>query len=74
MAEPDITVICDLNKLNLYMNAGVKEYWIVNPMNRFVYVYFLEEDKFKTAAYTLNDSIKVNIYDDLWIHLKELGL
>lgn len=103
VVEPDISVICDLNKLtergctgapdwiieivspstsshdyvrklNLYMNAGVKEYWIVNPMDRSVYVYFLQEDKFKTAAYTLNDSIKVNIYDDLWIHLKELGL
>lgn len=63
-----------VRKLNLYMDAGVTEYWIVNPMNRSVYVYFLGEDKFRTTAYTLRDKIKVNIYDDLWINFSELGL
>ena len=63
-----------VRKLNLYMDAGVKEYWIVNPTNHSVYVYFLEADKFQTTAYTLQDKIKVNIYDDLWIDFTELGL
>ena len=63
-----------IRKLNLYADAGVREYWIVNPMNQSVYVYFLEEDKFRTSAYTFQDKIKVNIYDDLWIDFKELGL
>ncbi|MCI8741908.1 MAG: Uma2 family endonuclease [Lachnospiraceae bacterium] len=103
VVEPDISVICDPNKLtdrgctgapdwiteivspgnsshdyvrklNLYMDAGVKEYWIVNPTNHSVYVYFLEADKFKTTAYTLQDKIRANIYDDLWIDFTELGL
>jgi len=103
IVEPDISVICDPNrltdrgctgapdwiieivspsnsshdyirKLNLYADAGVREYWIVNPINHFVYIYFLEENKFRTTAYTLQDKIKVNIYDDLWIDFKELGL
>ena len=103
VVEPDISVICDPNKLtdrgctgapdwiveivspsnsshdyirklNLYADAGVWEYWIVNPMNQSVYVYFLEDDKFRTTAYTLQDKINVNIYDDLWIDFTELGL
>ncbi|MBM4764749.1 Uma2 family endonuclease [Bacillus sp. B15-48] len=33
-----------ITKLNLYMNVGVKEYWIVNPMLRSVTVYSLNEE------------------------------
>jgi len=103
VVEPDISVICDPNKLtergctgapdwiieivspsnsshdyirklNLYADAGVREYWIVNPIEREVLVYFLERDKFKVKSYTFQDKIKVNIYEDLWIDFTELGL
>ena len=103
VVEPDISVICDPNKLtdrgctgapdwiveiispttsshdyirklNLYAGAGVREYWIVNPIDQSVWVYSLEQDKFKAIAYTLQNKIKVNIYDDLWIDFTELGL
>lgn len=33
-----------ITKLNLYMNVGVKEYWIVNPMLHSVTVYSLNGD------------------------------
>src|SRR5690625_1172334 len=33
-----------ITKLNLYMNFGVKEYWIVDPMENHIMVYFLDED------------------------------
>lgn len=103
IVEPDISVICDpdkltdrgctgapdwiieivspstsrhdhIYKLNLYAGSGVREYWIVDPLDRSIYVYFLEEDRFKTIAYTFRDKIKVNIYDDLWIDLAGLDL
>lgn len=103
IVEPDISVICDHNKLtdqgctgapdwiieivspgnsshdyirklNLYADAGVREYWIVNPMKKSIYVYYLEETKFETTAYTFQDKIKVNIYDDLWIDFSDAGL
>ena len=103
VVEPDISVICDPNKLtdrgctgapdwiveiispttsshdyirklNLYAGAGVREYWIVNPIDQSVWVYSLEQDKFKAIAYTLQNKIKVNIYDDLWIDFTELEL
>jgi len=103
IVEPDISVICDsdkltdsgcsgapdwiieiispstsghdyIRKLNLYANAGVREYWIVNPINQSVYVYHLEESKFETYAYTFHDKIKVNIYNDLWIDFAEINI
>lgn len=32
-----------IKKLDLYMNCGIKEYWTVNPMNREVAVFLLNE-------------------------------
>ena len=60
-----------IRKLNLYADAGVKEYWIVNPIEKSVYVYFLEQDRFRAVCYTFRDSVKVNIYEDLWIDFKD---
>ena len=65
-----------VRKLNLYMNARVREYWIVNPMEEAVLVYFLdsEKNKFQVNSYAFQDKIQVNIYEDLWIDFKELNL
>lgn len=61
-----------IRKLNLYADAKVQEYWIVNPIDCTVLVYHLEESKFEVAPYTFQDKIKVNIYDDLWIDFAEI--
>lgn len=103
VVEPDISVICDPNKLtdrgctgapdwiveivspsnsshdyilklNLYAHAGVREYWIVNPLSMKIFVYHLEETDFNADSYTFQDKVKVNIYDDLQIDFKALGL
>ena len=63
-----------VRKLNLYTNAGVKEYWIVDPLSKKIFVYHLKETDFKADSYTFQDKIKVNIYDDLWIDFAELRL
>ncbi|WP_312474482.1 Uma2 family endonuclease [Neobacillus sp.] len=34
-----------ITKLNIYMNAGVQEYWIVNPMLHSVTVYTLNKER-----------------------------
>lgn len=102
IVEPDISVICDrdkltdkgctgapdwiieivspgnsshdyIRKLNLYADTGVRKYWIVNPMKKSVYVYHLEESIFETTAYTFQDKIKANIYDDLWIDFQDIS-
>jgi|GEM_PF-6887048 len=41
-----------IKKLDLYMATGVREYWIVNPLNREVSVYLFEDNDIrKTATY-----------------------
>lgn len=103
IVEPDISVICDhdkltdkgcsgapdwiieivspsnsghdyVRKLNLYMDAGVREYWIINPLKQTIFVYHLEETQFEATAYTFHDKIKVNIYDDLYIDFEDISL
>lgn len=61
-------------KLHLYADAGVREYWIVNPKNQTVLVYFFEQTSFNVRQYTFHDKIKAGIYKDLWIDFKELDL
>ena len=58
-------------KLNLYNEAGVREYWIVDPARESVWVYYFEESEFKAETYSFKDEIKVNIYDDLYIDFSE---
>lgn len=61
-------------KLNLYANAGVREYWIVDPAKESIFVYYLEQEQFALTAHTFHDKIKVNIYEDLYIDLENLDL
>jgi len=63
-----------IRKLNLYADAGVREYWIVDPRTEKITVYYLEVSDPVIDNYTFQDKIKVNIYDDLWIDFKELDI
>lgn len=98
--EPDISVICDKDKLNdrgcngapdwiievvspsnqqmdydiklfKYRTAGVREYWIVNPMTRAVNVYDFENGE-NTCQYRFDESISVCIYEDLQIKIADI--
>ena len=98
--EPDISVICDKNKLNeygcngapdwiieivspsdshrdygiklfKYRTAGVREYWIVNPITQTVTVYDFEDES-RTNQYTFDDEIPVCIYRDLILRISDL--
>ena len=60
-------------KLSLYRAAGVREYWIVDPIKRVVVVYDMEHDEGPVIC-TFQDRIKANIYDDLWIDFHEISL
>ena len=97
--EPDISVICDPNKLNdkgctgapdwiieivspgsrrmdyftklfKYRTAGVREYWIVDPLKNFVIVYNF--DTSDSEQYTFADTIKAGIYEDLYIDFSKM--
>lgn len=101
IVEPDLSIICDKDKLtehgctgapdwiieivspgnpgndyilklNLYANAGVREYWIVDPYKERIFVYRLEENNFEVETYTFHDCIPVGIYADLQIDFASL--
>ena len=96
--EPDISVICDLSKLNdkgchgapdwvieivspsskprdymtklfKYRTAGVREYWIVDPMKQRVTVYFFEKEL--VEEYSFGTEIPVGIYEEFSIKIEE---
>lgn len=104
IVQPDISVICDKNKLtdkgctgtpdmiievvspynpnndcvrklNLYDVFKVKEYWIVNPMDRNIFVYILGDNGFNAPkVYSFKDKVKVNIFDSLLIDFNAFDL
>ena len=100
--EPDISVICDPNKLDdrgckgapdwiieivspgsrqmdyytklfKYRTAGVREYWIVDPVikNQILVYDFANGDM---TQYTLQDYVKAGIYDDLTIDFGSMDI
>ena len=98
--EPDISVICDMNKisergcagapdwiieivspssirmdyvkkLNLYMDSGVREYWIVDPSRERTVIYHLESGT-APAIFSFDQDISAGIYDGLIINIANL--
>lgn len=61
-----------IRKLYYYKNAGVREYWIVDPRRKSVTVNYFEGD-ILNIPYTFDSTIKVNIYDDLLINFSEIA-
>lgn len=50
-------------KLHKYSNAGVREYWIVDPKNKMVLVYDLENDM-DITIYSFQDKVPVKIFNN----------
>lgn len=99
--EPDITLVCDeeklddrgckgspdmvieivssstarkdkLEKFNQYEHAGVREYWIVEPQEKIVSVFTLQQShRFgRPNVYACEDNVAVSILQDFFIDLK----
>jgi Uma2 family endonuclease len=100
--EPDISVVCDpekltekgctgapdwiieitspstasrdyVRKLNLYMEAGVREYWIVDPLQQTIMVYSLTEASFAYHMYTFGDKIRSEVLSELQVDFRDIG-
>lgn len=60
-----------IRKLYYYKNAGVREYWIVDPRRKTVTVNYFEGNMLN-VQYFFDSTIKVNIYDDLLINFPDI--
>lgn len=58
-------------KLFKYRTAGVREYWIVNPMKEIVNVYDFEKE-IQNGLYSFDDEIPVAIYPGFSIRISDL--
>ena len=58
-------------KLFKYRTAGVREYWIVNPITHIINVFDFEHGE-KTGQYTFDEDISACIYKDLTININKL--
>ncbi len=62
-----------LKKLNLYLHAGVKEYWIVNLFRQEVYVYvFAEDDIMEYVVYRAKETAQSPTFEGLDVDLTQL--
>lgn len=61
-----------IRKLYYYKNAGVREYWIVDPRRKIVTVNYFEGNMLN-IQYSFDSTIKVNIYEDLYINFADIA-
>ncbi len=61
-----------IRKLYYYKNAGVREYWIVDPRRKTVSVNYFEGNMLN-IQYSFDSTVKVNIYDDLFINFSDIS-
>ena len=61
-----------IRKLYYYKNAGVREYWIVDPRRKTITVNYFEKNMLN-IQYSFDSIIKVNIYEDLLINFSEIA-
>ena len=62
-----------LRKLDLYTNAGVKEYWLADPDKKAIYVYTFDDEGIKDyRAYISNTVVKSDVLNGLELKLEEI--
>ena len=61
-----------ITKLKWYRLAGVREYWIVDPIEKTVQVYVLENGKYINISYSDDDIIPVHVLEGCEINLAEV--
>ena len=59
-------------KFNKYLDAGVKEYWIVDPETKTIKLCVLNRDGYLTNVYKENDTISSQVLKGLKIKLSDI--
>ena len=61
-----------LTKFQLYRQAGVREYWVVNPEEKILTIHLLEDGDYKTSVYGEEDSVDVNMLEGCVVYLGDV--
>lgn len=72
IVSPDNPADDYIRKPYYYKNAGVREYWIVDPRRKIVTVNYFEGNMLN-IQYSFDSTIKVNIYEDLYINFSDIA-
>jgi Uma2 family endonuclease len=60
-------------KFNLYQEAGVKEYWIIEPIDKIIFVYTLINNEFiGLKPQVEGENIKSPLFPELVIALEDV--
>ena len=72
--SPSTTSKDYIEKMDLYMRFGVKEYWIISPRSKTVEMFTLQQSGTysEPKIYSKDDIVKSQIFEDLLINLQEL--
>lgn len=71
IVSPSSKTMDYIRKCALYEAAGVREYWIVDPMERNVKVHNFESGTWR--QYDFSEQVKAGIYEDLFLDLREIA-
>lgn len=61
-----------IRKLYYYKNTGIREYWIIDLRRKTVTINYFEKNLLN-IQYSFESTIKVNIYDDLYINFSDIA-
>jgi len=70
--SPSTSSLDRIKKLNKYLQAGVREYWIVDPEEKNVVVNILNGGKYVVYAYEKTDTISLHVLDGFNISLSDV--
>ncbi|MDR0455219.1 MAG: Uma2 family endonuclease [Treponema sp.] len=70
--SPSNTAIEMHRKLNLYLDAGVREYWVIDPEEKLVEIYDLKDERYQTRILRINDTLQSTIFPDFAIPMETI--
>ena len=61
-----------VTKFNKYLEAGVREYWIVDPDSKTASVHILKNGEYVVSGYGDTDTVAVHVLDGCRINMKDV--
>ena len=59
-------------KYYLYRSAGVREYWVIDPVNKSIQMHFFETNEYNIAVYGETEKVIPHVLEGCEIYLKDV--